>query len=392
MPIQRPLRRRTVGDDGTSLYRDRRDAGRRLAACAERLRHDAPVVLAVPRGGVPVGAEVARALSAPLDVIVVHKVGQPGRRVGAVAEGGIAAIDHDRARELGVSATELSELRVRAWAAADVDAGRHRHGAAPRDVVGRTVLIVDDGAATGASALAAARTARHRGAARVVVVLPVASPAALARFGEDVDEVICVEVAPLVQWYDEAPPVTDAEIQSALQDPGRPLDPYLYVPEGARGAIVRATGSEVVRARFHAIGFATLEATAGDVDDIVSAADRLRGFPATEHLRLGLFGLGRTADAVLAAGAGAHAIVAAGASHRAPTDSLAELVAPTMVIVGGEDRAGVRAARSIGERLGARVRYVAVVAGASRDFAEPGALEQVAHLAGSWFARHLSAP
>ena len=112
---------------------------------------------------------------------------------------------------------------------------------------------------------------------------------------------------------------------------------------------------------------------------------------ARRGLRLGLFGLGRTADAVLAAGGGAHAIVAAGGSHSASLDSLAELVAPTMVIVGGEDRAGVRAARAIGERLGAPVRYVAVVAGATRAFAEPGALEQVANLAGSWFARHLSA-
>ena len=375
---------------GTSLYSDRRDAGRQLAARAERWRHDAPVVLALPRGGVPVALEVARALAAPLDVLAVHKVGPPGSRVGAVAEGGLAVIDHDRARELGLTADELSELRRRAREAADADGDRFRGGAEPRDLVGRTVVIVVDDVTTGASAIAAAHTARHRGAARVVLALPAAQSAVLARLGEAVDEVLCVEVAPIDPPYASSTPVSDAAITSALGAPGPASDPRLHVPEAARGMVVLATGSVVVRDTLDGMGFATVRIAGTEVEDIVAAAASLREAAATEHLPLGIFGLGATAETALAAAAecGAMAVVVAGGRPGHPS---AVSNVPALLIAGGEDQPGLRLARSVCAALGAGIGHVEVVAGATREFREPGALEQVAHLAGAWFARHLQA-
>jgi putative phosphoribosyl transferase len=374
-----------------ALYRDRQDAGRRLAARAERLRHEAPVVIAVPRGGVPVAVEVARVLAAPLDVLVTHKVGEPGRRLGAVAEGGLAVIDHDRVRELGVSAEQLAEWRERAGAAADAAASRFRTRAAPLDIVGRTVVIVDDGAGTGASAIAAARTARHRGGARIVLALPVANAAVLPRLGEELDEVICVAVEPLARWYESAPAMSDEEIAGALRDVGPVLGPRLHMPQAARGAIVVATAGELARRTFDGMGFATLQVPAGEAEELVAAAARLRSLPAAEHLRLGLFGFGTTAAAALAAACetDAGAVVAAGGRPDRAAERLTRLNSPTLLVVGGEDRSGLRQARDFSEQLAAPVRQVAVVAGATRDFVEPGALEQVVHLAGGWFARHL---
>jgi putative phosphoribosyl transferase len=375
---------------GTALFSDRRDAGRRLAARAERWRHEAPVVLAVSRGGVPVALEIARALAAPLDVLAVHKVGPPGNRVGAVAEGGQAVIDHDRARALGLSGDDLSELRRHAREAADADAASFRDGAPPRNVVGRTVVLVADGALTGASVTAAARTARHRGAARVVLALPAAEDAALTRVGEAVDEVVCAQLAPPTAAYADSAPITDAAIASALEAAGPIRERDLHVPEAARGVVVLATGSALVRETLDAMGFATLQVTGRSVDDIAAAAARLRTAPATERLRLGLFGFGGTAETASAAApsCGAAAVVAAGGR---PDQEATSTGVPTLVIVGGEDRARLRIVRAAGDEPGSGARQVAVVAGATRAFAEPGALDQVAHLAGGWFARHLPA-
>ena len=218
-----------------AVFRDRGDAGRRLAARLERLRHEAPVVLALPRGGVPVAGEVAAALAAPLDVIVVHKLGDPDARFGAVAEDGLAVVDHDRARELGIDPTRLSALREQAGAMAATSGWRLRRGRTPHDIVGRTVVLVDDGVGTGDSAIAAARTARRRGAARIVLAVPVARAAALARLGEELDEVVCVEVAPIARWYEHAPAVSDAEIIGALNTLGAVGAVAARARGGARG-------------------------------------------------------------------------------------------------------------------------------------------------------------
>jgi predicted phosphoribosyltransferase len=371
----------------SAVFRDRSEAGRRLAVRLERLRHEAPVVLALPRGGVPVAAEVAAALAAPLDVIAVHKLGDPGGRFGAVAEDGVAVVDHDRALALGVDPARLSALREQAGVAAAESVRRLRAGGPPRDIVGRTVVLVDDGVGTGDAAIAAARTARRRGAARIVLAVPVASASAFARLGEELDEVVCVEIAPPARWYEHAPQVSDAAIIAALARAGHAQE-SLRVPEGARGAVVLATPIGPVRRTLAAMGYAILELQ--DDGTIDAALQRLRSTPATKGLPIGCFGLGDAAETALDAAAAndVRAVVAAGGRPDRAGSSLPSVTAATLLVVGGEDRHVLRLAREIGTRVTGD-HGLAVVPGADHDFTQPGALEQVAHHTGAWFARHL---
>jgi predicted phosphoribosyltransferase len=365
-----------------AVFRDRAEAGRALAARAERLRREAPVVLGIPAGGVPVAAEVAAALGAPLDVLVVRKLGVLGARFGAVAEGGIAVVDHDRARRLGLAAEEVSLLRTQAEDAADRLAHGLRSGRPPQDLVGRTVLLVDDGVGTGDSAVAAAHTARRRGAARVVLAVPIAGTGALTRLREELDEIVCLEVDPAARWYDRVERPTQREMLAALGRPG--LEGDLYLPEGARGAIVLAGATDgIVLRHLHHMAFATvvLPPECTSVEPVTAALAALRTRPDTERLPVGVFGLGSAAELVLMACTTdeVRAVVAAGGRPDRAGDPPR---AKTLLIVGGEDRHLLALARSSGLSL-------AVVPGAGHDFEEHGALEQVAKLAGGWFVRHL---
>ena len=371
-----------------AVFRDRGDAGRRLAARLERLRHEAPVVLALPRGGVPVAGEVAAALAAPLDVLVVHKLGDPGARFGAVAEDGLAVVDHDRARALGINPARLSALREQAGVMAATSGWRLRRGRTPRDIVGRTVVLVDDGVGTGDSAIAAARTARRRGAARIVLAVPVARAAALARLGEELDEVVCVEVAPVARWYEHAPAVSDAEIIGALKHAGRASEESLRVPEAARGAIILATPSETVRRTLGAMGYVTVE---------LSSDGHRRGRRAAVARRVGheaspdrLFRPRRRGGG--GARRGRRDRHTCGRRRRRTSRSGRREAGRgdggNVARGGRRGPALLRLARVAGAQL-AGEHGLAVVPGADHDFTQPGALEQVAHHAGTWFARHL---
>jgi predicted phosphoribosyltransferase len=174
-------------------YRDRREAGRHLAAALGTGWPDS-VVIGLPRGGVVVAAEVAAALQAPLDVIVVRKVGVPGHRelaVGAVAEGGHRVWNDDVVRQLGSSAAEIDELAVAAEREADT-LGRQLRGARdPIPLAGRTAILVDDGLATGATMRVAVDAARAAGAVRIVVAVPVGAPDTVLALTRDGAEVVC---------------------------------------------------------------------------------------------------------------------------------------------------------------------------------------------------------
>jgi len=189
-------------------FPDRHAAGVELAARLERLRHEAPIVLALEPGGVPVGKAVAEALAAPFSIITVARIGEPGRRVGAVTEGGPPVIDHQLARAHGVGRAALAQARAAAEAAVAERQARRKEPLP--DLAGRTVVLVGDGMATGRAAVAACRAARQRGAARVVAAAPVATAHAMARLGDEVDEVVCVRCAPLPgslrDWYDQPLP------------------------------------------------------------------------------------------------------------------------------------------------------------------------------------------
>ena len=206
------------------LFYDRTDAGRRLAKLVKRKVQGPCIVLAVPRGGVIVGYEVARELNCPLDVVISRKVGapaQPELAVGAVSEDGTVFVDDEIVSLVGVSREyverrgreELKEVRRRAEA--------YRGGRDLPELAGKTVIIVDDGLATGLTMMAAVHMARNRGAGRVVVAVPVSPPETVAKLKQYADEVICLETPTnfyaIGQFYERFEQLTDEETNSILR-------------------------------------------------------------------------------------------------------------------------------------------------------------------------------
>ena len=218
-------------------FLDRAEAGRRLAALLGYLSGQDVVVLGLPRGGVPVAAEVARALGAPLDVILVRKLGvpvQPELALGAIGEDGVRIINPDVVEISGVTDAEVATVEARERAELDRRARRFRGGRAPVPLAGRTAVIVDDGIATGATARAACQVARAHGASRVVLAAPVAPPAVRAALATAADEVVCVETPrrflAIGEWYTDFAQTSDTEVVALLRAAGStPADP---VPAG----------------------------------------------------------------------------------------------------------------------------------------------------------------
>lgn len=206
------------------MFADRVDAGRRLA---ERLSHlrDTPglVVVGLPRGGVPVAAEVGRALGAPVDVIVVRKLGVPGQPelgMGAIGEGGVRVLNAEVLREARITDDELRRVEDRERTELERRAAAFRRGRDRVSLQGRTVVVVDDGIATGSTARAACDVARAEGAARVVLAVPVAPPGWEARLAGAADEFAAVTTPEpfhaIGQFYDDFTQTTDAEVVDAL--------------------------------------------------------------------------------------------------------------------------------------------------------------------------------
>lgn len=203
-------------------FLDREDAGEQLAIAVGAAVTGPAVVLGVPRGGVLVAVPVARALGAPLDVVVPKKIGAPGNPelgLGAVAPG-VRVLDEGLVRRLGVSESYLEAEIAREEAEVVRRSDAYRQGMPPVELAGRTAVIVDDGVATGGTALASIAWARKAGAARVVFSAPVAPPEAVARLAEDCDDVIVLS-APRAfmavgEWYDHFGQVSDNEVKAAL--------------------------------------------------------------------------------------------------------------------------------------------------------------------------------
>jgi putative phosphoribosyl transferase len=401
-----------------------------------------PVVVGIPRGGIPVASEVARALGAPLDVVIVRKIGAPANpeyAIGAVAEGSVSVINRQVVLALHLGIQELEAVLERAREELAERLTRydsiHRRVA----VAGRTVLLVDDGLATGRSAEAAARSLRERGAGRVVLAVPVAAPESARESRAWVDELVSVEMPPdlwaIGLWYEDFSPTSDEEVAALLSDSagdgrreveiaaasGVALPGDLTVPARAqaRGVIAFAHGSgssrlsprnRQVASALNEAGFATLlfdlltpgeEIERANVFDIPLLAGRLlaatrwlRRQPETASLALGYFGASTGSAAALLAAAelrsGVSAVVSRGGRPDLAEPRLGEVLAPVLLIVGGDDPAVLELNREAQGRLGGQ-HELAVVPGATHLFEQPGALESVARLATGWFTRQLRA-
>ena len=230
---------------------DRHDAGRRLAAELLPYATEQPVIIALPRGGVPIAVEVARALDAPLDVLAVRKLGAPGNPelgVGAVAEDGTGVLDQRSAEMLGMTqamldatlARESEELRRRVEA--------YRDGRAPIPVNGRTVIVVDDGLATGLSDLAAVRALRKRGARRIIVAVPVGSDESVSMLEEEADQVVCLVIPRRLfgvgMWYRDFSAVSDEQVLALLAGASGPAPGAVNARQGSGSSAPTAASGE----------------------------------------------------------------------------------------------------------------------------------------------------
>jgi predicted phosphoribosyltransferase len=204
-------------------FADRSDAGRRLAAELETLRGRDVLVLGLPRGGVPVACEIARALEAPLDVFLVRKLGVPGHEelgFGAIASGGVRVLDPRVVRAARVDADTIDAVAERERRELERRESRYRGDRPPLDPSGRTVVLVDDGVATGSTMRAAIQALRDSGAVRIVVAVPVGPPETLEELARLADEVVCLHAPAAFRavgaFYDDFAQVSDEEVCALL--------------------------------------------------------------------------------------------------------------------------------------------------------------------------------
>jgi putative phosphoribosyl transferase len=435
------------------IFQDRIEAGVRLAEALERYRSARPVVLGLPRGGVPVAYEVARALRAPLDVWIVRKLGTPGQPelgMGAVSEGG--AIFRDRKIIEAVGASDLDVARTVARETAEVERRvRLFRGTRPAPALrDRTVIVVDDGVATGGTTRAALIALRGLEPRRLVLAVPVGARETIESLRMEVDDLVCLyapeNLGAIGAFYTDFEPTTDDEVRELLrraeaERPAAPapavpgadvvertvkiaangdvLEGTLALPRGARGLVLFAHGSgssrrsprnryvagvlnrrRVATLLFDLLTPAEDAGLAGDqrfnidllAGRLLRATEWASSQPDTQGLHIGYFGASTGAAAALVAAADwpdvVEAVVSRGGRPDLAGDALPRVQAPTLLIVGGADEDVLALNRAARRRLRAESE-LAVVPGATHLFEERGALERVADMAAEWFVRKL---
>jgi putative phosphoribosyl transferase len=206
------------------MFKDRVSAGRQLAAALDKYKAEMPVVLGIPRGGVVVALEVARALGAPLDLVIPRKIGAPGNpelAIGAVAGEEQIFINSELITSLKISQSYIDSAVLKALEEIRRRRRLYMGEAEPIDPAGKTALIVDDGLATGYTALAAVQAVKPAGPARTVLAVPVAPAQTVARLSKEVDELVCLSTPEpffaVGQFYEEFPQITDNEVVAGLK-------------------------------------------------------------------------------------------------------------------------------------------------------------------------------
>ncbi len=424
-------------------FRDRREAGSFLASRLSPYagRPDV-VVLALPRGGVPVAYEIATALGLPLDVFVVRKLGVPGQRelaMGALSSGGVRVINDRVVDALGIPDSMVDQVVDHERAELERLERLYRRGRARADIRGKIVIVVDDGLATGASMGAAIAALKQQRPAKIVVAVPTAPSERCEALRDEVDEVICgITPEPFHAvglWYEDFSQTTDDEVHELLARSLADreahsvrvaagdvvLEGNLVVPRAACGVVLFAHGSgsgrlsprnRRVARLLEKAGLATLlidlltqheeridRRTAHlrfDIDllarRLIGATDWLARHSATRGLPVGYFGASTGAAAALVAAAQRPAAVRAVVSRGGRPDlagaALGHVRAPTLLIVGGNDLDVLELNRASLAQLDAA--RIAIIPGATHLFEEAGALDSVADLAREWFVQHLA--
>ncbi|UOE21665.1 phosphoribosyltransferase [Thermobifida halotolerans] len=421
-------------------FPDRTVAGHRLAERLRTVAGTAPVVIALPRGGVVVGAELARRLHAPLDVAVVARIGlpeYPGVELGAVTEDGHVCYDDAALARLRLSRNRLSDVVAEARSGTERRRRAYRGSRTMPRLAGRDVVVVDDGAATGGTARAALRMVRRQRPARVVLGLPVASDTAMENLRAEADHIVALAVPDhfhsLERWYRDFGELDDGQVSALLAEHrdlgeagdsrhrarvpvgGAELDGDLVVPSVVRGTVVLASGhgrltphNQAIGTVLRAAGYATLlldlltpvetgaeraEAAPGVLGERLAAGVRwLRRTPTVADAPVGLLGTGKAAPGVLDAAArlpdDVSAVVTHGGRVDLAEDALSRVRAPTLVLVQGADSF----VRELAEWTVGRLSVptdLEVVAGAEQLLHQPEEWRRVGVRAAEWFDRHL---
>ncbi|MCX6434115.1 MAG: phosphoribosyltransferase family protein [Actinobacteria bacterium] len=429
------------------MFSDRSRAGRLVAARLADYDRPRPLVLGLPRGGLPVALEVAVALDADLDVMVVRKLGAPGNpefAMGAVGEGGVLIIDHATRRLVRATSDQVEMTAAAERGEIDRRVQTYRGGRAALGIAGRNVIIVDDGMATGSTAAAGVAVVKNLGAAHVTLAVPVGSAEAVTWLGAMVDDLVCLETPAsfrsVSESYQTFNQIDDEQVVAILRaHPRRDvagdavrmcvdenvtvtfdelnLAGHLTIPTGAGGIVLFAHGSGsgwhsprngAVAKVLNGAGLGTLLLdllTADEADvrrnvlDIEMLAGRLshatrwlRDRPDVDGLPLGYFGASTGAATALVAAArkpnDVMAVVSRGGRPDLAGDWLTKVQVPTLLIVGANDLPVIDLNREAQRQLTCP-NLLEIVRGATHLFEEPGTLAQAARLAQSWFLNYL---
>ncbi|MGZ3798326.1 MAG: erythromycin esterase family protein, partial [Pseudobdellovibrionaceae bacterium] len=423
-------------------FQNRTEAGvilaDKLSHLKEEIKKEKPLVLAIPRGGVPVAFEVAKKLHADLDLLIVKKIGAPDNpelAIGAISEEGAPWLNNNLIDYYGITAKEMEPLINEKLAEVKNLAFQLRGSHAAIPVEGRTLIIVDDGIATGATLRVAIQFLRQRNPKKIIIAVPVAPEATLEPLRQLADEVICLETpSPFIavgEWYRDFSQVSEGEVLNLLHSPQMARAPLsqeivyydgmtelradLQLVEETKALIVFAhesggnrhsPGNRFVAKELNKIGFSTLlvdlltEKETQDRENVFNielAIDRLlkaseAGFAHLTQAKipLGYFGANTGAAAVLGAAAKSSrsicAIVSRGGRPDLVNKYLRRVKAPTLLIVGGEDPEVTAFNELAAERLA--VSQMVLIPQATHSFAEPEVLEEVVEYAADWFLKY----